>query len=99
MSSLGLLADVTVVSGINGGRGRGDTRLSKPAVHLAGDFSTPTVLVCANFQPAGARYWAVVPRSHGSIWAVTFAQTGFSGIPWPVFSRVTLVAPVASASA
>ncbi len=44
-------------------------------------------------------YWAGVARSHGSIWAVTFAQTGFSGIPWPVFSRVTMVAPIASASA
>jgi hypothetical protein len=38
-SSSASFADVTVVSGMNGERGGGETRLSKPAVHFAGDFS------------------------------------------------------------
>jgi hypothetical protein len=63
------------------------------------DLGDNVTRVLHDFQPSEARCWAVVARNHGSIWAVTFAQTGFSGIPWPVFSRVTMVAPIASASA
>jgi hypothetical protein len=39
VSSLGRLAEVTVVSAVDGGRGEGDTHLPNPAVHFAGDFA------------------------------------------------------------